>query len=301
MQLLLLAAGHGRRFGGCKQLVAVGPNGELLLDYSVRAADAAGCDGVVVVVREEIREEMADHARRFWPAGLPREFMVQGAEPGTVPAVLAASGALDGSFIVANADDLYGDAAIAQAFEHLCSTDGDGDGGDQTSPQHHVLVGYTLANTVSSTDPVKRGICAVGADGLLVNVVEHLVRRLDGSSFEATPMYPEPGAAPQGPQIVSGNETVSMNLWGFRRSLLDDLRVAADEHRRGGDGATGELLLPEVVGRLVRERAEPIVVVQTPGYCIGLTHPADLPGVQAQLLDYPAFAPGLERRAAVSA
>ena len=119
MQLVVLAAGHGRRFGGLKQLVPVGPGGEALMDYTVRDAIEAGFDGIILIVREEIQGELMEHIGSFWPAEFPVVPVVQGPIAGTAQAVESARPFIDGPFGVANADDLYGKMAIARLAAEL--------------------------------------------------------------------------------------------------------------------------------------------------------------------------------------
>lgn len=266
MKMVLLAAGHGRRFGGLKQLAPVGPEGEALIDYTVRDAEAAGFDGIVLVVREEIRRPLLAHAAEYWPSSLSVRAVVQGAVPGTVPAVLAAAPAIDGPFAVANADDLYGDAAIAQIAGHFAAGGG-----------AHVLVGYRLRDTVLSAQPVKRGLCVLDGRGELADLVEHEVRARRDGSFTAAPLA---GAA--GECVLSGDEAVSMNLWGFYPRIFDALADAVARHARGPGG---ELLLPDVLGTLVRRGGERVQVARTRGACVGITHRDDLAFVRATVAE----------------
>src|SRR5579863_10053944 len=103
MRLVILAAGHGRRFGGLKQLAPVGPNGEAIMDYTASAAQSCGFDGIVVVVRKDIRHEIVEHIKGNWPSDLPVYYAIQGPVPGTAQAVLSAAPYLDGPFGIANA------------------------------------------------------------------------------------------------------------------------------------------------------------------------------------------------------
>lgn len=279
MKMVLLAAGHGRRFGGLKQLAPVGPEGEALIDYTVRDAEAAGFDGIVLVVREEIRRQLLAHAAEYWPTSLSVRAVVQGAVPGTVPAVLAAAAVIDGPFAVANADDLYGAAAIAQIAGHLAAGAGHAAGGGDA----HVLVGYRLRDTVLGARPVKRGLCVLDEGRRLADLVEHHVSARPDGSFAAMPLV---GAA--GERILSGDEPVSMNLWGFYPRIFDAL---ADAAARQAPGPGGELLLPDVLGALVRGGGERVQVVPTRSACVGITHRDDLALVRASVAEQ-------ERRAA---
>ncbi len=273
MKMVLLAAGHGRRFGGLKQLAPVGDGGEALIDFTVQRAQRAGFDGIVLVVREEIRGEMERHVASAWPSSLPVDVVVQGPEPGTVPAVLAATAAIDGPFAVANADDLYDETALKSIVRHF-----------RGDSERQVLVGYRLANTVLTSQPVKRGLCVLDEHGDLRDLVEHHVLPRPDGAFDASPLF---GGDEAASRVLLGDEPVSMNLWGFHNEILALLEEAAAKHRRAGtcnpQRTPAELLLPEVLGRQVRHQRARIRVVETGGCCIGLTHRDDLPLVRAAL------------------
>ncbi|MGO9333988.1 MAG: NTP transferase domain-containing protein [Acidimicrobiales bacterium] len=272
MQLVVLAAGHGRRFGGLKQLASVGPRGEALMDFTARDALAAGFGGVILVVREEIQDELLDHIGSFWPADLPVEPVIQGAIAGTAQAVESARPFIDGPFGVANADDLYGAPAIVTLADQL----------RRRTPGEHVLVGYRLRDTVITDDPVTRGICETLDDALLSRIVEQQVRRLPDGTFEGSPIAgSNAGHLPR----LSGEERVSMNLWGFAESMLDEIDDALDGFEPASaphdEAKPPELLLPDVVGRVVAEGRARIRVVPSHSRCIGLTHPGDVPLVRS--------------------
>ncbi len=269
MQLVVLAAGHGRRFGGLKQLVPVGPNGEALMDYTVRDAQAAGFDGIILIVREEIQDELLAHIGSAWPAGFPVEPVIQGTIAGTAQAVESARPFIDGPFGVANADDLYGQKAIATLADHL----------REGAAGEHVLVGYHLKDTVITDEAVTRGLCEIGGDGYLSRIVENRVLRVAVGGFEGSPLAGEGGTRP-----LSGDEQVSMNLWGFAESMLEELDDGLDafdpETAPHEEGKPPELLLPDVVGQAVAAGRARIRVVPSNSRCIGLTHPGDLPLVR---------------------
>jgi hypothetical protein len=272
VQLVVLAAGHGRRFGGLKQLASIGPNGEALMDYTARSALSCGFDEAVLVVREEIRDEIESHVRKRWPSELKASFVHQPPTPGTAQAVAAAKPALEGPFAVVNADDLYGDAALRVIHDHLEREDL---GGQELSA--HVLVGYRLMRTIINSSPVKRGLCDEDDDGNLRRIVEHAVKLRDDGRFDATPIdLSGPGDHPT--RVLTGAQRVSMNLWGFHHRMLDALDAAltrfrpTDEHH--------ELLLVDVVGDLVASQMDKVRVLPTEARCLGITHQEDVPLVR---------------------
>jgi UTP-glucose-1-phosphate uridylyltransferase len=265
VQLVVLAAGHGTRFGGLKQIAPVGPNGEAIIDYTAKDAVAAGFDGVVLIVREEVEDELLDHIGEHWPPELEVVPVVQGPVLGTAQAVASAREAVRGAFGVVNADDLYGQQAIALLADEVRVLEG-------TTCS---LVGYRLADTILRDDTVTRGICETDGNRL-VRVVEQEVTR-QGESYAAHPVG-APAGRPE--ERLSGDETVSMNLWGLSESIFDHLQGAIDAfdpatapHK---PGKPAELLLPYVVGELVTAGLIEVRVPRTEGRCIGITHPDDL-------------------------
>jgi hypothetical protein len=242
------------------------------MDFTAREILTAGFDGVILIVREEIQSELVDHVGAFWPANLPVVPVVQGAIAGTAQAVESARPFIDGPFGVANADDLYGAAALVTLAEHL----------HRGTPGEHVLVGYRLKDTVITDSPVTRGLCETGKDAILSRIVEQRVRHLPDGAFEGSPITgPDAGRL----QRLSGEEQVSMNLWGFAESILDELDSALDafdpETAPHDEGKPPELLLPDVVGQIVAEGRARFRVVPSNSRCIGLTHPDDLPLVRS--------------------
>ncbi len=266
VQLVVLAAGHGRRFGGLKQLAPVGPKGEAIMDYTAVDALAAGFESVILVVREEVREELSSHVQRRWPGTLSVEAVVQGAVAGTAQAVASAGALVDGPFGVANADDLYGAAAMATLGSELAHVGG----------RAHMMVGYRLRRSVLTDAPVTRGICEVSPAGELVEIVEQTVARR-GDGFSGRPV----GAPESAATDLTGEEVVSMNLWGFAPSILGDLAGAIDAFdptlAPHEPGKPAELLLPSVVGELLKAKRATVRATRTEDRVIGITRPDDLP------------------------
>jgi NDP-sugar pyrophosphorylase family protein len=276
--LVILAAGLGTRFKGLKPLAPVGPDGATVIDYNAADAVAAGFDAMVLVVRSEIRDVVADHVRRHWPASVPVTFAVQDTDPvavaaaqagrakplGTAHAVLVAVAAagIDGPFGVANGDDIYGRGSFAALGAHLA-----------TSPNHG-LVGIRVANAALGPKPVNRALLQVGDGDALVGIEEGSVRSEDGGLWFI-------GGA--GRVALSGRELVSMNLFGFQPSVVPDLQAALDAFIADGRAATdAECLLPDVVGDLVA-RDEAVIVLPSEEQVLGITHGEDADEVRKAL------------------
>jgi hypothetical protein len=281
MRLVILAAGHGRRFGGLKQLNPVGPRGEALMDYTARSALRGGYDGVVIVVREEIKAAVIAHIRARWPKGLPVEVACQPPSPGTAYATLCARPYVDGPFAVANADDLYGDGPLKMLVNHFSSATSS----RMSQPRDerpHAVIAYQLSRTLLTTAEVNRGLCRIASDRSLLDITEHRVRLRPDGRYEAvaTSMGHD---WPDGPaRTLRGDEAVSMNLWGFDTRIFDHLEAATRNHASSVAG-NSELLLPTVVGSLLDRRLDRVKAINTSASCIGVTHREDVPVVLRHL------------------
>ncbi len=266
--LVVLAGGRATRYGGVKPLAPVGLSGEAVLDVLASDALAAGFERLVVVTAPDTGPALRYHVARTWPSAVPVEYACQETPRGTVDAVLAATRLLDDDapYGVANADDLPGEQGLALLAGHLGP-------GDRTN----VAVCYRLRDTLLGDAPVTRGLCRADDEGMLAAVDERrqVAPLHDGRIVARDRLEPDE---------LDPEQLVSMNLWGFRpemRCVLERAMAAAGEQ--------AEVLLPDVVGRLVAGRgdgapdAERVRVLRAPGRCIGVTHPGDVAAVQAAL------------------
>ncbi len=284
LTLVVLAAGMGSRFGGAKQVEGVGPNGEILLDYSVYDALEAGFSRVVFVVREEVEavlrqrfaETLASRCRiDYVPqrlGDLPAPFSAPSTRTkpwGTGQAVLACRDVVSGPFTVLNADDFYGADAFRRAAAFLSSA-----GGPATA--RHVLVGYDLAATLTEHGAVSRGVCEIDARSQLSSIVErHGVAR-HGSEIACTD---ESGAAYPLPR----DAVASMNFWGLDPSLFPALEREFRTFLAARPGDKDEFRLPTAIGDLLARGEISVRVVQTSAAWIGVTHRNDLLWVRAAI------------------
>ena len=278
--LVVLAAGMARRYGGCKPLAPIGPYGEAVLDLLVSDAVRAGFGRIVLVLHPETGPAIRYHVEQCWPDSVDVRFAEQRLPLGTVHAVLAAEEALAGaaSFAVCNADDVYGEVAMGMLAAQLLS-----------SAAEHVLVGYQLRSTVATDDPVTRGICCVGPDGLLVSLDERRqVHTHDNGGGFVSDDGLEPAELP-------GDAPASVNLWGFQSDIWKVLHTAMDgsgldeeallaQVAAGGEIPKAEVLLPEVISSMVADgTGRPVRVLTTDSMLVGVTHAADLPIVRTEL------------------
>lgn len=254
LTLVILAAGLASRYGGdgLKQIDAVGPSGETLMEYGVYDAIRAGFTRVVFVIRPEIEAEIRARIARL-PAGVHGESVFQSLEAvpswftvrserrapwGTGHATLAAAGVVRTPYVVINADDFYGRSAYEAMADHLRQTAG------QTPPLF-ALVGYRLRDTLSEFGGVSRALCRFGPDGLVPSVTEVLGIARDGDRI--TGRTPEGQAAE-----MTGDELVSMNCWGFTPDAFPMLDARfAQFLRERGTHASAEFLISTAVNDLV--------------------------------------------------
>jgi hypothetical protein len=278
--LVVLAAGMAKRYDGCKPLAPIGPSGEAVIDLLASDAVTAGFGRIVLVLHPETGPAIRYHVEQCWPESVEVAFAEQRLPLGTVHAVLAGREALEAnrSFAVCNADDIYGEVAMGMLAGQLAAAD-----------DEHTMIGYRLASTVATDDPVTRGICEVDPNGHLVALTERrkVTSQVDGGSFRA-----EDGVEPT---MLSADLPTSVNLWGFQPAIWDVFETAMDasgldedaliaELAAGGELPGVEVLLPEVVANMVAGGIGlPVRVLTTDARLVGVTHAADLPVVSAEL------------------
>ena len=278
--LVVLAAGMARRYGGCKPLAPIGPHGEAVLDLLVSDAVRAGFGRIVLVLHPETGPSIRYHVEQCWPGAVDVAFAEQRLPLGTVHAVLAAESALEPgtAFGVSNADDVYGQVPMTMLADQL-----------RTGVDEHVLVGFALRSTVATPDPVTRGICTVGPDGLLASLDERRQVHPDGDTGG---FVSDDGLEPA---RLDGGLPASVNLWGFRPGIWEVFHRAMDASgldeeallaraAAGGEVPKAEVLLPEVISTMVAGGTGlPVRVLTTDARLVGVTHAADLPVVSAEL------------------
>jgi choline kinase len=273
LALVIMAAGMGSRFGGNKQLVDVGPNGEVFFDFAISDARRAGADRVVLIVRREFHDVVEQHVREFHGDDLDLHLVCQDeadapprAKPwGTAHAILTAAGVVDRPFIVVNADDYYGVESYQQAADAMSAAD------DRTA----VVVGFELGRTLPEKGAVSRGVLHVDGNGTLTKIVEtHGIARGDDGTIRSE----DP------PGELTDTTPVSMNMVALPRRIMDDLGelwpAFLAEHR---EHPKAEFLLPTVVGELTAAGRLDVQVVATSSDWIGVTNPDDLEPARATL------------------
>ena len=277
--LVIMAAGIGSRFGkGIKQLAPVGPNGEIIMDYSIHDALEAGFNKVVFIIRKDLEEEfrqvignriekITEVAYAFQALDdLPDGFTCPAdrTKPwGTGQAVLAAESVLSEPFMVINADDYYGKEAYVKVHDYLVQEQPD-DG-----ILHICMAGFRLGNTLSDNGSVTRGVCHI-ENGALTGVTEthDIYKTADGSE-----------SRPEGGEVVTLNvkDLVSMNMWGLTPAFMDTLKKGFVEFLQGvKEGEIKkEYLLPEMIDQLIKAGKAKVDVLETKDTWFGVTYQED--------------------------
>ncbi|MDO4488971.1 MAG: sugar phosphate nucleotidyltransferase [Eubacteriales bacterium] len=286
--LVIMAAGIGSRFGGgIKQLAKLGPNGEIIIDYSIHDALEAGFNKIIFIIRKDIeadfKEVIGDRISKIADVeyafqsldDLPEGFSVpEGRKKpwGTGQAILAARKLIDCPFAVINADDFYGAEGFRRVHEYLVNSC------DETNSVLDLcMAGYVLGNTLSENGAVTRGVCSVDGDGNLTDVNETFeIIKKDGIVT---------GQDEQGNSVaLTEDDVVSMNMWGLTPQFVKALEVRFPEFLKGAEGnLKAEYLLPQVVGELVKEGNATVKVLKTNDKWFGVTYAEDKEYVQAAL------------------
>ena len=278
--LVVMAAGIGSRFGGgIKQLEPVGPNGEIIMDYSVKDALAAGFDKVVFVIRKDIEkdfkeiigrriEQQVEVAYVFQElSDIPRQYQekLEGrTKPwGTGQAILCCKEVVKEPFLVINADDYYGKTAYQTAYDYVTKEP------EKKDRLPLCMVGFVLKNTLSAYGGVTRGVCKVDENGMLTDIVEthNIVQTEEGAQIEA-----EDGTTP-----IDVESEVSMNMWGLMPEVFDDLEkgfhIFLEDLPEGEVKA--EYLLPTIIGEWLKEDRVTVRVLQSKDKWFGVTYKED--------------------------
>jgi len=299
LTLVILAAGMGSRYGGLKQLEPVGPAGETLMEYSVYDARRAGFERILLVIRRDIETDLRAYLEpRFassldvgyvWQQldDLPPETPVNSARRkpwGTAHAVWACRELVDGPFAVINADDFYGRTSFERLAGHLRRL--------RPDDTRHCFVSFRLRHTLSAHGAVSRGLCEVDGAGLLRRIVEQhgIEKRHDRICCvnDATP------------RELSGEETVSMNMWGVSASLFAHLERGFRAFlSQSANDPNAEYLMPDVVTAMIANATGTFRALPTAEPWMGITYPKDKPEVVAgirRLVDAGVYPPALWKR-----
>lgn len=265
--LVVMAAGMGSRFGGLKQITPIGPNGEVIIDFSVYDAIEAGFSKVVFIIKKAIEhdfrevagkriEKMADVEYVFQELDkIPSGFTIpEGREKpwGTGHAILCAKDVVKTPFAVINADDYYGKGAYKLVHDYLVNN------------RKICMAGYKLGNTLTENGTVTRGVCETDNEGYLTSIVETF--SLDKNSG------------------IPLDTTVSMNMWGFDTNLFAELEAGFDKFLGNLENPLkSEFLLPSIVDNMIKTKGEKVKVLTTDDRWYGVTYKEDVEPVKASI------------------
>ena len=282
--LVVLAAGMGSRYGGLKQIDPMGPSGETILDYSVFDALRAGFSKVVFIIRPDFEADFRNNVSSKFEHLVDVEYAFQtldklpsgwsvpaGREKpwGTTHAILCAADVVKENFAVINADDFYGQESYAVLNDELSGVD--------SLANTFSMVGFTLRNTLSDHGSVARGVCTTNENGLLTHIDEMTNLSREGSGAVYTR---EDGSVLN----LTGDEPVSMNMWGFTPRLFDHLdRVFQEFLRTSGTELKSECFIPLTVGQLITEKHVTCKVLRSNSTWFGVTYKEDKEIVQGSI------------------
>ena len=273
MNLVVMAAGMGSRFGGLKQIEPVGPNGEFIIDYSIYDAIRAGFNKVIFIIKEENYDVFRDTIGKRIEGKIDVEYVFQDLKNvpdgvvlpdarvkplGTAHAILSCKGVVHDDFIIINSDDFYGRDAYMKAAEFF-----------KNNKTDYAMIGYIIGNTLTENGTVKRGY-AKQTNGYLSNLIESVVYK-EGDRVKVEPLDGREGF------YASLDDLVSMNMWCFRPDMLDYL----DEHfidffkNNKEDLLKCEYLIPDVVFERIENREIKVEVVDTNAVWHGITYKED--------------------------
>lgn len=285
LDLVVMAAGIGSRYGGLKQLDPVGPSGEGVIDYALYDAVKAGFDRIVFVIRHSIE---ADFKARFGHGlgkkvaqeyvyqeldAIPAGFTVppERTKPwGTAHAVWLCKDVIKGPFGVVNADDFYGRESYSVLASFLKKAD--------PAKSHYCNVGFELRKTLSEFGTVARGVCEADSAKLLKSIVERVKLEKDGDGAR----FMDDGGQWQ---KVPGDTRVSMNMWGFTPTLFDLVGPGMNGFfKKKGQDLKAEYLLPTAVDELMKAGKADVKILETSSHWFGVTYREDKPGVVQSIM-----------------
>ena len=286
MDLVIMAAGMGSRFGGLKQLEPIDNNGNFIIDYSIYDAIKCGFDRVVFIIKEEnydiFRQTVGKRVEKQIETvyvfqnndNLPANAVIPAdrTKPlGTGHAILCCKDVVKTNFAIISADDFYGYDAFRVLSEHLKNN---------TSEEEYSVVGYQIADTLTNVGKVKRGIC-MEANGYLTDVIESSVGREEDGRIVAYPLSNAPSFA------IEDNHPVSMIMFGYTPKLFDHLEEKFVEFfdKNQNNLETCEFLIPDVMSYLINENKISIKVLNTTAVWHGITYKEDKEKIMKEISD----------------
>lgn len=291
--LVIMAAGMGSRYGGLKQIDPVDNKGHIIIDYSIYDAVKAGFEKVIFIIKEEnekdfreaIGDRISDKVEVVYAnqnlLDLPNGVTIPEGRVkpwGTAHAIYAARKHIQGPFAVINADDFYGRTSFSKIYDFLSTTSDD-------DKYRYAMIGYKIENTVTENGYVSRGVCEVDEDNNLVEVIERTrIEKLgDQNNNEKIAFTEDDGKT--WTELNPGT-LVSMNLWGFNRSFVDEIELGLEEYLNKNLKANPlkcEYFIPYVVSNLLEQNKATVKVLISDEKWYGVTYKEDKPMVEASI------------------
>ena len=287
--LVIMAAGMGSRYGGLKQIDPVGPNGEIIMEYSIYDAIRAGFNKVVFIIKKEIEDTFREVVGKKIEGIIDVEYVYQKVDNlpqgfsvpegrvkpwGTGHAVLSAKDAVKTPFAVINADDFYGAETYKLLNGFLTNNQ------DSNNKYKYCMVGFVIENTLTENGHVARGVCNVDSQGNLIDIHERTKIVKFGDDTKYTEDDTNWIKIPE-------KSIVSMNTWGFNPSILQELEERFPEFLRSNKDnlLKAEYFLPTVVDSLIKEGKADVKVLSTADKWYGVTYQEDKPVVKKSISD----------------
>lgn len=282
MDLVVLAAGMGSRFGGLKQIEPVDNEKNFIIDYSVYDAVRAGFDRVIFIIKEETYDIFKSTIGNRLSKIIDVEYVFQKMEDvpegtvipasrvkpwGTAHAIYAVKDIVDERFAIINADDFYGSESFGIVADYL----------NRNNDGEFANIGYLVGNTLSDKGAVKRGVLN-GENGIVTSLVESRVERRSDGNIYATPLEEDNW------KVISEGTFVSMNMFGFTRKLMTRLEKETAEFFARDDLDKAEFLIPEVVDKMVRDGDVVLHLETTPSKWYGITYKEDLEDLKKAII-----------------
>ena len=288
LTLVIMAAGMGSRYGGLKQIDPVGPNGEIIIDYSIFDAISAGFNKIIFIITKELeapfKEIIGNRISQYVDVeyayqqldDLPKPFKLPEGRTkpwGTSHAILAAKQLVNEPFAVINADDYYGRETFLKVADYLRE-----DSGKSADKYNFCMAGFRLLNTVSESGYVARGVCTVSDNGHLLDIIERTQIKTENGEISFSENNGESW------ENLEPNSSVSMNFWGFTPHIFKELEVRFPEFlKKHGNELKSEYYLPTAVGELLAENKAQVKVLETSEKWYGVTYKEDKEEVVAAI------------------
>ena len=285
MDLLILAAGMGSRFGGLKQIEPIDKYGNFIIDYSIYDAIKAGFNRVVFVIKEDLFEEFRNTIGKRIEGKIDVKYVFQKIDDiplkgknlcnrkkpwGTAHAIMSARKEISGGFLVINSDDFYGRESFELAYDFLKQK-------ENTTINEYANIAYEVKNTLTENGKVKRGVCIIENNNLL-EIIESEIEQ--NKELKAMPLDKNRNSF-----IVEGNQLVSMNMFAFTKDIFKFLKEEFVNFYNRSDHEKGEneFLTADVVSSLIKQNKIKVNVIKTSATWQGVTYNKDKSKVESEI------------------